>query len=86
MCKLRGRKAKAQQTSQLHPGQLLFSKEERRAALCGIRTHDTLQSRRVLYKYTYSHIGNGYKYTIHTWKDGLIPLSKQHVDSNTRGT
>ena len=48
MWKLRGRKAKkAQQTNQLHPGQLFFSKE-RRAALGGIRTHGTLQSRRAI--------------------------------------
>ena len=36
MCKLRGRKAEAQQTNQLHPGQLFFI----RAVLGGIRIHD----------------------------------------------
>ena len=41
---------KAKQTSQLHLGQLFFSKEKGRAALGGIRTHDTLQSRRVFYQ------------------------------------
>ena len=41
------RQGKARQTSQLHPGQL------RRAALGGIRTHDTLQSRRALYQLSY---------------------------------
>ena len=36
--------------SQLHPGQLFLFKERRIAALGGIRIHDTLQSRRVLYQ------------------------------------
>ena len=35
--------AKAQQTSQLRPGQPFFTKENRIAALGGIRTHRTLQ-------------------------------------------
>ena len=37
-CQLRGRKAKAQQTSQLHPGQLFFP-GKKRVALGGIETH-----------------------------------------------
>ena len=49
VCKLRGRKEKAQQTSQLHQGQLLFSKEKR-GALGGIQTYSTLLSRRDLYQ------------------------------------
>ena len=50
MCKLE----RQTQTSQLHPGQLFVSKEKWRAALGGIRTHGTLQSRRPLYQlYTY---------------------------------
>ena len=41
------------QTTQLHPGQLLFSEKGKRAALGGIRTHDTLLSRQVLYQLSY---------------------------------
>ena len=43
---------KAQQTGKLHLRQLFFSKE-RRAALDGIRTHDSLKSRRALYQLSY---------------------------------
>ena len=43
-------KGKAKQTSQLHPGQLFLFKKRRRAALGGIRTHDT---RRVLNQLSY---------------------------------
>ena len=49
-CELWGGKAKAQQTSQLNPGQLFIS---RRATLCGIQTNDTLYSRRALYQLSY---------------------------------
>ena len=48
MCQLRGRKAKAQQIGQLHPGLLFFTEENRRAALGGIRTHGTLLYCRLL--------------------------------------
>ena len=40
------------QTNQLNPGQLIFN-ETRTAALGGIRTHDTLQSRQVLCQLSY---------------------------------
>ena len=40
--------SKANQTTQLHPGQLFFQRNEKGAALGGIQTHDTLLSRRVL--------------------------------------
>ena len=45
-CELWGRKAKAQQTNQLHSA----TPRAARASLGGIRTHDTLQSRRALYQ------------------------------------
>ena len=51
-----GRSFQATQTNQLHPGQLFLFKLRRRAALGGIRTHDSLQSRRPLYQQSY--LGN----------------------------
>ena len=53
MWKLRDRGAKAQQTNQLHQAQLFFFKEKEIAALGGIKTHATLQSRQVLYQLSY---------------------------------
>ena len=44
-----GIQAKQQQTTQLHPG-LLFFERKKELALGGIRTHDTLLSRRALAK------------------------------------
>ena len=44
-----GIQAKQQQTTQLHPG-LLFSQRKKELVLGGIRTHDTLLSRRALAK------------------------------------
>ena len=58
------------QTSQLHPGQL----KKRRAALGGIRTHDTLQSRRALYQLSY------HMYTHHQDGEG-VEFSYSSVDS-----
>ena len=48
-------KAKANRST-VHPGKLFLFKEKVRAALGGIQTHDTVQSRRALYIPTELHV------------------------------
>ena len=58
MCKLRGRKAKAQQTSQLHPGQLFFPRKKEElpcSSGCGTLILMYLRSIKCFWKFSYGN-------------------------------
>ena len=67
-------KAKQSQTTQLHPGQLFFSKEKG-AALGVIGTYNTLLSRRALYQ-------RSYKYQVNSTPCIVGPPNNGHVWNN----